>query len=262
MALTLQSSIKLSSGYHIPRLGLGVYQNKKDCVSSCVAALKTGYRHIDTALIYRNHTEVGTGVQESGIPRDEIFITSKIVSKDQGYEQTLAKVDQSLNELGVSYIDLFLIHDPLGGSQKRLDTYRALIKSVSDGKVRSIGVSNYGIEHLEELKAANLGIAPAVNQLEIHPYCQLKEIVKYCKENSIEVEAYCPLGRAEYFHDAVIAGIAQKLGKTEAQEDRIISNGSVYDFELSAEQMTALDKLDRGRYGAVSWGGNIIVWKN
>ncbi|KAI0744923.1 Aldo/keto reductase [Earliella scabrosa] len=267
-ALSLTSTTKLPSGYELPLLGLGVYQND-DCKPACLAALKHGYRHIDSAQMYRNEAEVGEAVRESGVPREHIFITSKINSPDYGYERTLAAVDRSLKRFQFDYIDLMLLHSPLSGKDARLSAWKALIEARNQGKLRTIGVSNYGVKHLEEIKEAGLE-TPAVNQLEIHPFCQQKEIVEYCGKHGIVVEAYTPLIRGRW--NDTIVNIGKKYNKDpaqtlvrwslqrgfiplpkSAQPKRVVSNADVYDFELSADDMAAIDALDRGKDGAVTW---------
>ncbi|KAJ7178340.1 NADP-dependent oxidoreductase domain-containing protein [Mycena crocata] len=258
----------------MPLLGFGVYQNY-DARPSVLEAFKAGYRHVDSAQIYRNEEAVGAAVKESGLKREDLFISAvfkatKCVSKTHGYESTLKGVDTSLNKFGFDYIDLFLIHDPHSGTKRRLETYRALLEAKAAGKIRSVGVSNYGVHHLEELKAAKFEM-PAVNQIELHPLCQQKPIVEYCKANSILIQAYCPILRGNMDNE-IIAKIATKYNRDPAQillrwslqkgyvplpksatPSRIQSNTKLYDFELDAEEMTNLDALDQGKEGAVSW---------
>ncbi|TFK53850.1 Aldo/keto reductase [Heliocybe sulcata] len=269
MALTLSSTVKLSSGYLMPLLGFGVYQNY-DAKPSCLEAFKAGYRHVDSAQVYRNETEVGEAVKQSGLDRKDLFITTKCVSKTHGYESTLKGVDESLSKFGFDYIDLFLIHDPLSGPEKRIQTYKALLESQKAGKIRTVGVSNYGMKHLDEIKNAGLPM-PAVNQIELHPFCQQKPIVSYCNEHSIVVQAYCPIIRGK-MDDPVIQQLASKHGRDPAQvllrwslqrgfvplpksatPSRIHSNTQLYDFSLSADDMSKLDALDKGKDGAISW---------
>ncbi|GLB45288.1 putative aldo keto reductase [Lyophyllum shimeji] len=267
MALTISSTRKLSSGQDIPRLGLGVYQND-DCLPACEAALEYGYRHIDTAQMYRNEEQVGAAVKGSGIPRESIFITSKVM---EGGNKTRDSVQQSLKKLDLGYIDLYLIHSAHGGKDHRLQTYKTLLEFSGPGKpLRSIGVSNYSVKHLEEILEAGLP-APTVNQIELHPFCQQKPIVDYCKANGIAIQAYCPLVRGK-FDNPVIQEISKEVNKTPAQvlirwsiqrgfiplpkssdPARVKSNADIYDFELSDAAMAKLDALDRGSSGAVSW---------
>jgi len=268
--LALDSTFKLSSGHEMPRLGFGVYQMRQ-CAEPIAAAFKAGYRHIDSAQVYRNEDQVGEAFRASGLPRDEVFITTKISSRNQGYSKTLASVDQSLKTLGMDFVDLFLIHDPLSGKAKRLETYKALIEAKGAGKIRSVGVSNYGVPHLEEIKAAGMP-APTVNQIELHPWCQQRPIVEYCERNNIVVEAYSPLSRGEFLTDPTLQEISKAHSKEPAQvlirwslqkgysplpksatPSRIASNADVYSFNLSDEEMAKLDALDKAENGAVTW---------
>ncbi|KAJ6594054.1 NADP-dependent oxidoreductase domain-containing protein [Mycena capillaripes] len=253
----------------MPLLGFGVYQNY-DAKPSVLEALKAGYRHVDSAQVYRNEDAVGAAIQESGLQRKELFITTKCVSKTHGYESTLKGVETSLAKFKLDYIDLFLIHDPYSGTERRLATYKALLEAKAAGHIRSVGVSNYGVHHLEELKSHNFEM-PTVNQIELHPLCQQRPIVEYCKANSIVVQAYCPIIRGKMDND-VITKIASKHNRDPAQillrwslqkgfvplpksatPSRIHSNAQLYDFELSEEEMFSLDALDRGKEGAISW---------
>ncbi|KAJ7783333.1 NADP-dependent oxidoreductase domain-containing protein [Mycena metata] len=253
----------------MPLLGFGVYQNY-DAKPSVLEAFRAGYRHIDSARAYKNEKEVGDAVRESGLKREDLFITTKCISKTHGYESTLKTVDESLSSFGFDYIDLYLIHDPLSGAERRLATYKALLEAKAAGKIRTVGVSNYGIHHLEEIKNANFEL-PSVNQIELHPLCQQKPIVEYCKANSIVVQAYCPIIRGKMDNEAVTK-LATKYNRDPAQillrwslqkgfvplpksatPSRIQSNTQLYDFELNAEEMASLDALDLGKDGAISW---------
>ncbi|KAL1696316.1 NADP-dependent oxidoreductase domain-containing protein [Schizophyllum commune] len=269
MVLSISSTVKLSTGYTMPLLGFGVYQNY-NAKPSVLEALKAGYRHIDSAQVYKNEAEVAEAVRESGIDRGSVFVTTKIVSKNHGYESTLKGVDESLAKMKFDYIDLFLIHDPLSGKEKRLQTYKALLEARAAGKIRTVGVSNYGVKHLEEIRAANYEL-PSVNQIELHPLCQQKDIVEYCQKNNIVVQAYCPIIRGQMDNE-VIQSVAKKHARDPAQilirwslqrgfvplpksetPSRIHSNAQVYDFELSEEDVAQLNSLDRAKDGAVSW---------
>jgi len=269
-ALSISSSVKLLSGYQIPRLGLGVYMN--DHVGpACEAAFAAGYRHVDSAMMYQNEKGVGEAVRAWGGERGELFITSKVYSGRHGFEEAKAAVEESLANFQFSYLDLYLIHDPLSGKHKRIDTWRALVEKQREGKLRSIGVSNYGVPHLEEIKAAGLP-TPAVNQLELHPWDQQKPIVDYCQAHGIVVEAYTPLTRGKYFDDPVLVKLCKAHNKGPAQvlvrwslqrgfvplpksadPERVRANAALYDFELSAGEMKALDECDKGDAGAVTW---------
>ncbi|CAG7851020.1 Uncharacterized oxidoreductase Mkms_1985 [Serendipita indica DSM 11827] len=272
MPLSLNSTVTLRSGRAMPLLGLGVYQNTgPTATTACAAAFRAGYRHVDSAQVYRNETEVGQAVKESGLVREMLFITSKINSRNHGYEKTLTWIDQSLRNFGLEYMDLFLIHDPLSGKERRLDTWKALIKARDDGKIKSIGVSNYGVRHLEEIKSASLEL-PAVNQIELHPFCQQRPIVQWCKDNNIVVQAYCPIMRGQRWDNPVFKELSLKYGKEVPQilirwslqkgfsplpksihDERIRSNANVYDFAIDDADMEKLDSLDLGDMGAVSW---------
>ncbi|EPS97887.1 hypothetical protein FOMPIDRAFT_1051962 [Fomitopsis schrenkii] len=253
----------------MPLLGLGVYQND-DCVPAVLAALKHGYRHVDSARMYRNEAEVGRAVRDSGVPRSEVFVTSKIYNAEHGYDSTLKAVDNSLERFQFDYLDLYLIHDPLAGKQKRLETWKALLEAKKEGKLRTVGVSNYGVKHLEEIREAGLE-TPSVNQIELHPFCQQKEIVDYCNEHDIFVQAYCPLVRGK-FDNPVLQEVARNHKKDVAQvlvrwslqrgfsplpkssqPTRVVSNANLYDLEISAEEVAKIDALDQGKKGAVSW---------
>ncbi|TRM70024.1 NADP-dependent oxidoreductase domain-containing protein [Schizophyllum amplum] len=253
----------------MPLLGFGVYQNY-DAKASVLEAFKAGYRHIDSAQMYKNEADVAAAVRESGLDRGSVFITTKVASKSHGYESTLEGVDESLAKMQFDYVDLFLIHDPLSGKEKRLETYKALLEAKAAGKIRTVGVSNYGVKHLEELRAASYE-TPAINQIELHPLCQQKDIVDYCLKNNIIVEAYCPILRGQ-MDNPVIQSVAKKHARDPAQilvrwslqkgfvplpksatPARIHSNAQLYDFELSADEMAQLDGLDRGKDGAISW---------
>ncbi|CAE6453818.1 unnamed protein product [Rhizoctonia solani] len=271
MALSLLSTIRLSSGAVMPLVGLGVYQNY-DAKTSCLLAFKHGYRHIDSAQMYRNESAVGQAIKESGIAREEVFVRHTNLNSDQVcFEVSWRHSKENGIDSRVDYIDLFLIHDPLSGSTKRMETYRALLECRDKGKIKSVGVSNYGVKHLEEIKQAGLE-APTVNQIELHPWCQQKDIVEYCKKNDIVVQAYCPIVRGEKWGHPALVGLSKKHGRSEAQvlirwslqkgyvplpksthEERIVENGDVFGFELSSEDMGILDGLDEGSQGAISW---------
>lgn len=253
----------------MPLLGFGVYQNYTTR-DSVLEAFKAGYRHVDSAQAYRNEAGVGEAVRESGIARGDLFITTKCISKTHGYESTLKGVDESLSKFQFDYIDLFLIHDPFSGTERRLATYKALLEAKAAGKIRSVGVSNYGVKHLEEIRTAGLPM-PCINQIELHPFCQQRPIVSYCHEHSIVIQAYCPIVRGK-MDDPAITALASKYARDPAQillrwslqkgfvplpksatPARIHSNTHLYDFVLTEEDMAALDALDRGKDGAISW---------
>ncbi|KAF8894008.1 Aldo/keto reductase [Infundibulicybe gibba] len=267
--LTISSSVRLSSGYYMPLLGFGVYQNYTT-KTSVLEAFAAGYRHVDSAQVYRNEAAVGEAVHECGLSRGDLFITSKCNSRTHGYESTLRGVDESLRKFGFDYIDLFLIHDPYSGTERRLATYRALQDARAAGKIRTVGVSNYGVKHLEEIKTAGLEM-PAVNQIELHPFCQQAPILAYCRAHAIVIQAYCPILRGKMGHPTLV-DVASKYNRDPAQillrwslqkshvplpksatPSRIRSNTHLYDFVLADEDMAVLDALDRGKEGAISW---------
>lgn len=267
--LAIDTTVRLRSGYELPLLGLGVYLND-DAKPASLAALKAGYRHIDSARMYGNEAQVGEAVRESGIPRSQVFITSKIQNDEHGYEKTLAAVDDSLKKFGFDYIDYMLIHSAMSDKPTRLATWKALVEAKAAGKLRSIGVSNYGVKHIEEIREAGLEL-PDINQIELQPLNQQKPIVDYCKQHGIFIEAYAPLMRAQWDVPAILE-VAKKHDKSPAQvlvrwslqrgfaplpksadPVRVVSNAAVYDFELSAEDIAAIDALDKGKEGTITW---------
>jgi diketogulonate reductase-like aldo/keto reductase len=273
--LSINSTFDLpNSKYKIPKIGFGVYLSPKDvCVKSCKKAFEAGYRHIDTAQYYANEEQVGQAVAESGLPREDIYITSKILSPGEDVESTYKKIVDSVEKLAGKdgYADLFLIHSPNEGKEARKTMWLALKKAKEQGKVRDIGVSNYGIQHIDEIATIDSKEAlPAVNQIELHPWCQQREVVDYCKQRNIVVEAYCPIVRNEKANDETLASIAKKHNKEPNQvlirwslqkgfvplpksdtPSRIVSNADVYGFELDEDDMAKLDGLDQGAKGAI-----------
>ncbi|KAF8838615.1 Aldo/keto reductase [Paxillus ammoniavirescens] len=272
----MKNVVALNSGYPMPTIGLGVFENL-ECAEACEAALKVGYRMIDSARYYQNEAQVGEAVRKSNVPREDIFIISKIYHPDFGYEKTLDSVRESVEQLGCGYFDLYLIHSPHGGPEKRLATYRALLKAKSENLIRSVGVSNYGPTHIAEIENAGLEL-PAVNQIELHPFCQQRLIVSFCNTKGIIVQAYSPLvrgdvaGKGNGMDNVVVSEIAKKQAKSPAQvlirwslqkglvplpksssRSRIEENFKVFDFHLDGEDMAALDALDKGADGAVTW---------
>ncbi|KAI5117837.1 hypothetical protein M0805_005166 [Coniferiporia weirii] len=269
MELTPKSSVRMLSGHLMPIIGLGVFENDS-CLPACEAALKCGYRHIDTAEYYKNEADVGRAVRESGVPRENVFVTTKIYHPMHGHDATMRVVDESLAKFDLSYIDLYLIHSPLSGKEKRLETYRALLARRDAGDIKSVGVSNYGVHHLEEIREAGLE-TPSVNQIELHPFCQQRNIVNYCGEHGIVVQAYCPLVRGD-FSNAVLQEVSKNTGRSPAQvlirwslqrafiplpksasPERVVSNFDVFDFALCDADMMKLDALHQGKAGSVSW---------
>jgi len=257
--------VTLNDGNSIPQVGLGVWQTPpEDTERAVAAALATGYRHIDTAAIYHNETETGRGIAASGVPREEIFVTTKVWNADHGFDRTLAAFDASLARLGLDYLDLYLIHWPVPEQNRYVETFRALARLREEGRVRSIGVSNFEPEYLRVL-IDETGIVPAVNQIELHPRLQQRQLRRVNAELGIATEAYSPLGQGSLLSHPAITGIAEAHGRTPAQvlirwhiqlgnivipksvhPDRIASNFDVFDFELSDQDMASIAALDDG----------------
>ncbi|EHY60224.1 putative oxidoreductase C2F3.05c [Exophiala dermatitidis] len=273
-ALSLSDTLPLpNSSVRIPRLGFGVYRSSPEvCVQSCLTALEVGYRHIDTAQFYGNETQVGEAVKKSGLPRSEIFVTTKILSAGGSVEKSYQKCLDSVEKIGGSggYVDLFLIHSPNAGSKARKEMWLALEKLYEEGKAKSIGVSNFGVGHIAEMKGYAKVWPPHVNQIELHPWCQQRTITDYCKKHGIVIEAYSPLVRNYKANDPTLVSLAQKYNKSTAQiliryclqkdwvplpksdnPDRIRQNADVYGFDISKDDMDTLDGLDEGDAGAI-----------
>ncbi|MHA1340749.1 MAG: aldo/keto reductase [Promethearchaeota archaeon] len=275
--LSLGSKIKLNNGVEIPILGLGTWQAYGKEVKDAVKyALEIGYRHIDTAFFYGNEKEIGDAIREFGISREEIFITTKLWNDSHGFKNAQKAFKKSLKNLKLDYIDLFLIHWPV--SRRRIETWKALEEIYKEGLVRSIGVSNYMINHLEEL-LPNAEIIPQINQVEITPYIYRKSLIDFCHKNEIQVEAYSPLTRTKKFSDPKLKSIAEKYGKTSAQilirwglqhnlieipkstnKDRIKENADVFDFEISKDDMQILDSLNEN-FSVIVWDPNSDMFK-
>lgn len=249
----------LNNGVEMPLLGLGVYAPKQnDEVRSAIEwALEAGCRLIDTAAAYGNEREVADAIRSSGIPRSDIFITTKVWNEDQGYTRTLRAFNRSLERLGMDVVDLYLIHWPV--KAYRHETWRALEKIYSEGRARAIGVSNHYPNHLNEL-LTEAQVIPAVNQIELSPYCYLPEVMDYCRMKNIQPEGYAPLVRGEKQNDPRLVGIAEKYGKSTYQllirwslqhgvitipksvkRERIQENFNVFDFTVSDEDMALMD---------------------
>ncbi len=243
----------------MPRLGLGVYAPKhnNEVRQAVEWALEAGCRLIDTAAAYGNEREVAAALQSSGLPRTDVFITTKVWNDDQGYEQTLRAFDKSLAKLETDFVDLYLIHWPV--REHRRETWRALEKLYADGRTRAIGVSNYYQPHLDELFAF-AGVVPAVNQVEFSPYCYLPDVVDYCRARGIQVEGYAPLVRGQKNKDPRLTALAEKYGKSTFQllvrwslqhnvvtipksvkQERIRENFDVFDFSISDDDMTLMN---------------------
>ncbi|GAA3527269.1 aldo/keto reductase [Nocardioides daeguensis] len=266
----------LNNGVDLPALGLGVFQTPPDETRAAVeTALSLGYRHVDTAAVYGNERQVGEAIRASGLPREEVFVETKIWISDFGYEQALRAYAKSARKLDLGHVDLLLLHWPLPSAFDRTrEAYRALEKLLADGEVRAIGVSNFQVQHLRDL-LAGAEVVPAVNQLELHPYHQQREVQALDAELGILDQAWSPLGGATFYRDSghanlledpVVSGIAHDLGRTPAQvllrwglqhgrsvipksvrPERIAENLDVLGFELEDDQAAALDALDTGR---------------
>jgi len=258
-------SIVLNDGNVIPQLGFGVFQVPPETTFDVVsAALKAGYRGLDTAAIYGNEEGVGRAIHASGLPRDEVHVTTKLWNSDQGYDSTLRAFDAGLARLGLEYVDLYLIHWPVARAGRFVDTFRAFQELQRQGRVRSIGVSNFTIENLRTL-ISETGTIPAVNQIELHPALAQRELRAFHADNAIATEAWAPLGQGTMLDHPTIVAIAERVHRTPAQviirwhlqsgiivipksvtPSRIESNFDVFGFELDDEQMAAIDALDRG----------------
>lgn len=259
----------MSNGKTIPCVGYGTYKTSGEEVYAAVlSAVKAGYRHIDTAAYYHNEEGVGRAVRECGVPREELFLTSKVWNTDRGYAQTKKAFADTMERLGLTYLDLYLIHWPanrkqFGDEAKRInvETWKALEELYAEGKVKAIGLSNFLPHHIEELMET-AKVKPMVNQIEFHPGWAQLEVSEYCQKNDIVVEAWSPLGRKAVLDNEVLKGIGEKHGKKTAQvcvrwimqhgilplpktvnPERMAENADVFDFELTAEEMKTIDGL-------------------
>ena len=260
--MTDQLYMKMNDGYKIPVVGLGTWKSEpgEATYKAVLDSINAGYRHIDTARAYDNEADVGRAVQDANINRKELFITTKLWNRHQGYDEAIEACEKSLARLGCDYIDLYLIHWPL--KDKRNESWQALIELQKKGLCRSIGVSNFTIEHLKELED-KFGVIPAANQVEFHPYHYQKDLLEYCNSKNIIIEAYSPLVHAKRMDEERLVAISEEMGKTPAQilirwamqrgmvvlpksvnENRIIENFAVFDFEISDSLMKRLDDLD------------------
>ncbi|MBN2877169.1 MAG: aldo/keto reductase [Bacilli bacterium] len=258
----------LNNGLQMPIVGLGTFRSEdQDAYNAVLAAIKAGYRHIDTAAVYGNEEAVGKAIKDSGVPREELFITTKLWNTDQGYETALAACEKSLSLLGLEYLDLYLIHW-FKGYENSLNSYKALEEIYRQGKAKAIGVSNYNVHHLQHL-LNNVTIKPMVNQVETHIYLQNHFLQNFCKENGIQLEAYAPLlskSIQELLDNEVLNTIAKKHNKSVVQINlrwfiergivvipksitpkRIESNFDIFDFQLDETDMQAIRKLNRGK---------------
>ncbi len=263
--MNISATSKLNNGVEMPWLGLGVFLSEEgtEVENAVKNALEHGYRHIDTAAIYRNERGVGKAIMESGISRNEIFLTSKVWNTDQGYKSTLRAFDDSLEKLQTDYLDLYLIHWPKGA--KSVDTWKALEELYKAGRIHAIGVSNFLVHHLEDF-LPHCKVVPAVNQVEFHPELIQPDLLSYCRKKGIQLEAWSPIMKGRINEIPVIQEIAAKHGKTPVQvtlrwdiqkgvvtipksvkADRIISNADLFDFELSPDEIAKIDALDKNK---------------
>ncbi|MBO0962726.1 aldo/keto reductase [Neobacillus sp. MM2021_6] len=267
MMKNLQDTTTLNNGVKMPWFGIGVFKVEEgpELVNAVKFAIKHGYRSIDTAAIYGNEESVGQaireGVKESGITREELFVTSKVWNADLGYESTLTAYETSLKKLGLDYLDLYLIHWPVAGKYK--EAWRALEALYKEGRVKAIGVSNFQVHHLEDLMR-DAEIKPMINQVEYHPRLTQKELQTFCQEHGIQMEAWSPLMQGQLLDHPALQEMAKKYNKSVAQvilrwdlqngvmtipkstkEQRIVENASIFDFELSREDMEQIDRMNQ-----------------
>lgn len=263
MPTSIKDTVTLANGVQMPWFGLGVYkvEEGQEVITSVKAALENGYIHIDTAAMYQNEKGVGQAIREVGIPREQLFITSKVWNDDQGYESTLKAYETSLANLKMEYLDLYLIHWPVRGKFK--DTWKAMEKLYKEGRVRAIGVSNFHVHHLEEL-LRDAEIKPMVDQIEYHPHLAQLEVHEFCKKQGIQLEAWSPLKRGTLLDEPTLIEIGRKYGKTAAQvilrwdlqnevvtipksikPHRIIENANIFDFKLSQDDMEKINALNK-----------------
>ena len=265
--MTAAPAITLNDGASIPALGFGLYKVAPEVTEETIAtAIEAGYRHFDTASLYGNERETGRAIRSAGLPREDVFLVTKVWNADQGYERTLAAFDRSAHLLGLDalggYLDLYLIHWPMASAGRFVDTFRALTALRDQGRVRSIGVSNFAPEHLATLVDAT-GIVPAVNQVELHPLLSQRELRQAHAQLGIATEAWSPLARGALLDDPAVVAVADAHGRTPAQvvirwhlqlgnivipksvtPERIASNFDVFDFALSEDDMASIDALD------------------
>lgn len=268
--MSKQPFLKLNDNHSIPQVGLGVWQTPNDtAVTAVQTALKAGYRHIDTAAIYGNELGVGQGVKASGVERGEVFLTTKLWNDDQGFDSTLRACESSLAKLGTDYVDLYLIHWPSPTRDRYLESWRALVRLREEGRARSIGVSNFQTEHLERI-IGETGVVPVLNQIELHPRFQQRQLRLAHQRWNILTQSWSPLGQGKLLQDSLVQDLATRYARTPAQviirwhldhglivipksvtPHRIVENFQVFDFQLEPEDRQRLDALDvsEGRIG-------------
>ena len=263
--MNLSSTKKLNNGVEMPYLGLGVFKSQEgdEVRNAVISAIEAGYRHIDTAAVYGNEVGVGKGIKDSGIKREDIFITTKLWNEEQRKDNQYNAFEASLERLGVDYVDLYLIHWPVKG--KYVESWKILEKIYKEGRARAVGVSNFHVHHLEDVFAVS-DLVPAVNQVECHPELTQVELVKYCQSKGIAWEPWSPLGAGTLFNNETIKNIGAKYNKSIAQvilrwglqldyinipksvnKNRIIENSQIFDFELAPSDMEAIFALNINR---------------
>lgn len=264
---SLQSTTTLHNGVKMPWFGLGVFKVEEgsEVVNSVLAAIKAGYRSIDTAAVYGNEEGVGKAIAECGVSREELFITSKVWNADQGYDETISAFEESLRKLQLDYLDLYLIHWPVPAQGKYIDTWKALEELYKDGKIRAIGVSNFKEHHLQDL-IDQAEVKPMVNQVEYHPRLTQESLHKFCKKHQIQLEAWSPLMQGQLLDEPMLVEIAQKYNKSTAQiilrwdlqnevvtipksikPHRIEENANIFDFTLSEDDMKKISSLNQDK---------------
>ena len=262
--MDLTSTVTLNNGVEMPWIGLGVFKSPpgKETEHAVRWALETGYRHIDTAAYYQNESDVGRALKDSRVPRETVFITTKVWNSDQGFQNTLKAFDRSRKNLGIDVVDLYLVHWPVEG--KFLDTWKALEKIYADGTARAIGVSNFLVHHMESVMKAS-SIVPAVNQVEFHPFLVQKDLLEFDGRTGVRHEAWSPLTRGRNLDNPVITGIAARYRRSPAQvllrwdlqlgvvtipksihRERILENSRIFDFELEQADVEKITALDAG----------------
>lgn len=272
----MEKVVLLNNGVTMPQPGFGTFLTKdgEEVVKAVKWAVEIGYRHIDTAAVYNNEKGVGEGIRQCGVPREELFVTSKVWNTERGYDSTLRAFDKTLADLGLEYLDLYLIHWPANEKQFgkeagkiNQETWRAMEQLYDEGRIKAIGLSNFMPHHIDQLME-NATVKPAVDQIEFHPGLLQKECVEYCKENGITVEAWSPLGRGGLIFDEMLMGLAEKYGSTVAQliirwvmqhdvvplvkstkQSRIEENYQIFDFEISSEDVEGIDGINFIRMG-------------
>lgn len=263
----IKGTVELANGARMPYLGLGVFKTPNDQIEKAVHwALDAGYRHIDTAALYKNEDGLGKAIESHALPRKDIFITSKVWNTDQGYDSTINAFNESVRKLKTDYLDLYLVHWPVKGKYK--ETWKALESLYDEGRIKAIGVSNFLEHHLIDL-FQSARVYPMVNQVEFHPYLVQQQLLNFCKENNIQYEAWSPLMQGKIFEIDVLKALSAKYGKSIAQvvlrwdlqkgvvtipksihKERIETNADIFDFEISDDDMARIDALDRdGRIG-------------